>query len=252
MPRLNKALLPDAQGVAVPEGSGGVIAVERALRLLDAFSGREPSLTLAQLSQRAQLNKSTALRIARTLSWAQYLVQLDDGAWRLGPAAGALGGRYQNAFDLNDVVMPVLRDLAKASGQSASLFIRERDRRICLFRVEGPDDARTSVRSGTAFPLDKGAPGRVILAFSGVPGEPYERIRREGLCIGVGERATDDASIAAPVFGANWQLFGSISLSGSASRLSQAELQGFSKVIATMARRASRALGASRVHRVGR
>lgn len=252
MPRLNKALLADAQGVATPEGTGGVIAVERALRLLQAFSGRELSLTLAQLSQRSQMNKSTALRIARTLAWAQYLVQLDDGAWRLGPAAGALGARYQNAFDLNDVVMPVLRDLAKASGQSASLFIRERDRRICLFRVEGPDDVRASVRSGTAFPLDKGAPGRVILAFSGVPGEPYEVIRREGLCVGFGERATDDASIAAPVFGPNWQLFGALSVSGSASRLSETKLRSFSKVVMTMARRASRALGTSHVHRLGR
>lgn len=252
MPRLNKALVAGVSGSATPEGSTGVIAVERAIRLLGAFSGREPSLPLVELSRRAQLNKSTALRFARTLAASKYLVRLPDGTWRLGPAAGALGARYQSAFDANDVMMPVLRDLAKSCGHSASLFVRESDRRVCLFRVESVEDARPSVHSGTAFPLDKGAAGRVILAFSGMAGEPYETIRRQGFCIGVNERSTDDASAAAPVFGSNWQVFGAISVSGAASRLSQADLSKFANRVSAAAKRASRALGSTFVNRLRR
>lgn len=251
MPRIHKALIALPSEQLAPEGAGGVIAVERTVRLLAAFSGAETSLPLAELSRRAQLNKSTALRFARTLAWAQYLVQTPHGEWRLGPAAGSLGARYQAAFDLNDAVMPVLRDLARSCGHSASLFVRESDRRVCLFRVESVDDARPPVRLGTAFPLDKGAPGRVILAFSGRPGEPYETIRRQGFCIGVSERSTDDASVAAPVFGSNWQVLGAISVSGAASRLPEARLQTFARKVSAAARRASRALGGSLVHRLG-
>ena len=31
------------------------------------------------------------------------MVQTDDGQWRLGPAAGWLGARYQAGFDVNNV-----------------------------------------------------------------------------------------------------------------------------------------------------
>jgi DNA-binding IclR family transcriptional regulator len=74
------------------------------------------------------------------------------------------------------------------------------------------------------MPLDRGAPGRVILAYSGEPGEQYENIRRRGYHTSIGERDPEVASVSAPVFGANWQLVGSICISGPAARLSEARL----------------------------
>lgn len=232
------------------EGAGGVVLVERTISLLGSFTGREPSLSLKELSTRAQLHKSTALRVARTLAAAQYLVQLEDKTWRLGPAAGWLGATYQQSFDLNDVVMPLLKKLAQGCGLTASFFVRESNTRSCVYRVEGPKDARPSVRPGTAFPLAKGAPGRVILAFSGEPGAQYEAIRRRGFCIGIGERSTDDASVSAPVFGANWQLVGAISLSGSASALSERDLVALADTVVKAAQAASRSLGGRYVRRI--
>ncbi|WP_414654541.1 IclR family transcriptional regulator [Ideonella sp.] len=231
------------------EGAGGVVLVERTIRLLGSFTGKEPSLSLKELSTRAQQNKSTALRVARALAAAQYLVQLDDKTWRLGPAAGWLGATYQQSFDLNDVVMPLLKKLAQGCGLTASFFVRESNTRSCVYRVEGPKDARPSVRPGTAFPLAKGAPGRVILAFSGEPGAQYEAIRRRGFCIGIRERSTDDASVSAPVFGANWQLVGAISLSGSASALSERDLVALADTVVKAAQAASRSLGGRYVRR---
>ena len=249
MPRTNKAMVAMPGRAAAPEGGGGFIAVERTTRLLGAFTGREAFLTLAQISERAQLHKSTALRIAHALAWARYLVQREDGAWRLGPAAGWLGARYQEAFDLEDVVTPLLRKLALDSGESASLFVREGDTRTCLFRIEHPKEIRPSVRAGSAFPLKTGAPGRVILAFSGQPGDPYEEIRQRGYYIAVRERAADAASIAAPVFGPQWRLLGAISISGPADRLSQPRLESLAAPVVQAARRASLALGGSYIRR---
>ena len=139
---------------------------ERAIRVLGAFVTDEAFLPLAKLSQVAKLHKSTALRIARTLASAGYLVQRDDGAWRLGPQAGRLGARYQQTFDVNDAITPLLRKLARSCGESASLFVREGNSRTCLLRVESSAEDRPAVRPGTPFPLTRGAPGRVILAFS--------------------------------------------------------------------------------------
>ncbi|MGE8638283.1 MAG: IclR family transcriptional regulator [Achromobacter sp.] len=212
--------------------SGGVIAVARALRLLEAFQVDDAFVSLAELSRRTGMHKTTTLRIARTLAEARYLVQRDeDGAWRLGPAAGWLGARYQASFDLNNEIEPTLRELTRETGESASFFVREGDMRTCLVRVEGPKAIRHHIRMGEVLPLEKGSPGRVLLAFSGEPGEPYETIRREGFYISIGEREAEIASVSAPVFGANWRLLGALSVSGPGGRLPGPKLRSFAKLI---------------------
>lgn len=252
MPRIKRSTVEDGERNEGAAAAGGVLLVERTVRLLGCFTGKEASLSLTELSARASLHKSTALRVARTLAQTGYLVQLEDKTWRLGPAAGRLGAAYQQSFDLHNVVMPLLKALATDTGMTASFFVRESDTRTCVHRVEAPKDARPSVRPGTAFPLNKGAPGRVILAFSGEAGAQYEAIRQQGFCVGMGERSTNDASVSAPVFGTNWQIVGAISVSGCANLQTQAGLQSLATAVVAAAARASRALGGRYVRKTGR
>lgn len=231
---------------AVPEARGGVVAVTRALSLMEAFEVGESALSLAELSRRAGMHKTTALRLLRTLALAKYVVQRDDGEWRLGPAAGWLGARYQAGFDVNNVVEPALHDLVKQTGESASFYVREGDIRSCVARVEGPQSVRHNVRIGERLPLDRGAPGRVILAFSGARGAPYETIRERGYHISMGEREAEVSSVAAPVFGLNWRLLGSMCISGPSSRLGKAKLEKHAKAVIMAANQLSYALAGSR------
>jgi DNA-binding IclR family transcriptional regulator len=235
-----------------PVEDGGVIAVTRALRILEAFGTTDAQLSLAELSRRTGMHKTTALRIARTLALDQYLVQKEDGTWRLGRAAGWLGACYQATFNAQDIVEPVLRELAIKTGESASFYVREGDARTCLFRVEGPQAIRHHVRVGAALPLNLGAPGRVILAFSGEPGEPYESIRRRGYHLSLGEREPEVSSVSAPIFGVQWRLLGSVCISGPTSRLSKAKLVELAAMIIEAANQLSYALaGGQRPVRVG-
>jgi DNA-binding IclR family transcriptional regulator len=226
--------------------AGGVVAVTRALSLMEAFAVGEASLSLAELSRRAGMHKTTALRLARTLALSQYMVQTEDGQWRLGPAAGWLGARYQAGFDVNNVVEPALHQLVKETGESASFYVREGDIRSCVARVEGPQSVRHNVRIGERLPLNRGAPGRVILAFSGAPGQPYESIRKRGFHISLGEREAEVASVAAPVFALNWRLLGSMCISGPSSRLTKAKLERHAKAVIRAANQLSYALAGSR------
>lgn len=124
--------------------------------------------------------------------------------------------------------------------------------RTCLVRVEGPQAIRHHIRVGEGLPLDKGSPGRVILAFSGEPGPPYEKIRRTGYYISIGERDPEVASVSAPVFGMNWRLLGSVGISGPASRLPHRKLMAHAKRIVRVANQLSYALGGSRASDVKR
>ncbi|MEH3087933.1 MAG: IclR family transcriptional regulator [Xylophilus ampelinus] len=217
----------------------------RAMQLLGAFGLGESQLPLAELSRRCQLHKTTALRIARTLAMTGYMVPCEDGAWRLGPAAGWLGARYQSGFDVQNVVEPMLRKLSKSTRESAAFYVREGDYRTCLMRVEGVQPLRHHARMGEALPLDKGSPGRVILAFSGQRGAVYERIRQRGYCLSIGEREKGVSTVSAPVFGTHWKLLGSVCISGPSSRLTEEVLETHAKAVIDAANALSYALAGS-------
>jgi len=233
---------PPAPSPGEAKEATGVIAVTRALQLLEAFALGESHLSLAVLSRRCSLHKTTVLRLARTLAQSGFMVQREDGDWRLGPAAGWLGARYQAGFDVQNVLEPALRELTQATGESAAFYVREGNVRTCLVRVEGPQALRHHARMGEGLPLDKGSPGRVILAFSGEPGADYEDIRQRGYHWSIGEREQGVATVSAPVFGMHWRLMGSVCISGPASRLPEAKLQSHAKTVTAAATRLSYAL----------
>lgn len=216
-------------------------AVRRALGLLEAFGIDEPRLTMAELARRVSLPKTSALRLARTLEALGYLVQTESREWRLGPSAAWLGARYQVAFDLQGAVHPVLHALAIETRQPASFFVREGDARVRLMRVEA-DAVSHQPPVGEQLPLDKGSPGKVILAFIGRRGKLFDDIRRRGYHVTIGEARGSSASVSAPVFGAGWSVIGAINISCGSHGASTAGLQAYAPAVVAAGRRLSTAL----------
>ncbi|WP_427911392.1 IclR family transcriptional regulator [Ramlibacter sp. MMS24-I3-19] len=221
-----------------------VNAVVRALSILTAFEGDELYLPLAELARRTGMHKPTVLRLARTLGAARFLVGRDDGAWRLGSAAGWIGSRYQAQFDLDAAIEPILRQLSAATGERASFYVFEGNLRSCLMRCEGAAGLQSHIRTGEVFPLDRGSAGRVILAALGEPGDVNERIRRRGFHITRGERNLDVASVSAAVRGRHGTVLGSVCTSGPVERLTAAVLRRHAPDTVLAARRLGEALGA--------
>lgn len=241
-PKPSDPQLHNGSEAAPATEKSGVIAVTRALQVLAAFALGESHLSLAELSRRCGLHKTTVLRLARTLAHSGFLVQREDSDWRLGPAAGWLGARYQAGFDVQNVLEPALRALTQATGESAAFYVREGNVRTCLVRVEGPQALRHHARMGEGLPLDKGSPGRVILAFSGEPGQDYEAIRQRGYQWSSGEREPGVATVSAPVFGIHRRLMGSVCISGPASRLPPDKLEAMAQTVMATANQLSYAL----------
>ena len=201
-----------------------VHAVTRALRILEAFEPHEQGVRLTDLSERLGMEKSTVLRTARTLARSGYLTQLADGRWRLGPSAGLIGVRYQTALDATNDIDSVLRRLATDTHETAAFFVQERNDRICIARVDRPSLKRDHIRIGEKLPLDRGASGHVLMAFSGAVGSFFDSVRNSGHYISIGERDRRMSSIAVPVFGVGHTLYGALCISGTAKRLGRAEL----------------------------
>ena len=223
-----------------------VTAVLRALALLDAFGVHDAQLSLATLAERTRLAKPTALRMARTLATAGYLVPLEGGHWRLGPAVAQLGARYQRAFDLRNVIEPALHALAQQSGHGVSFFTLEQGQRVRLLRVRGADGFVSPTRVGEPLPLDRGAAGKVIQAFMGAEGAEFESIRARGYHFTVGEADAIAASIAAPVFAARGSVLGALSVAAANNPTAIARLQLHARALRDAAERLSTTLAASR------
>jgi DNA-binding IclR family transcriptional regulator len=142
----------------------------------------------------------------------------------LGPRLvgwGATAGR-----GLIDAAQAVLTRLVVETGESAQLYVREGDRRVCVATHERRSGLRDTVPLGAVMPLTKGSGGTVLLAWADdaarfdVDSAALAAVRQRGWAQSVGEREPGVASVSAPVRDARGVVVASISVSGPSDRLS--------------------------------
>src|SRR5207245_11481912 len=128
-----------------------------------------------------------------------------------------------------------------ATGESAQLFVRDADRRLCVDAVESDSELRTIVEIGSELPLTAGSAGKVFLAFGPVSmrdrlvvgavkltsrtpaGDDLTRqlaaVRRAGFAASAGERQPGVGSVSAPVLGPLEEPLAVVSVSGPLTRM---------------------------------
>lgn len=205
---------------------GGGAAVDKAVSLLGAFRAGDASLALSELAERTQLYKSTVLRLLASLEHGRLIQKLADGRYALGSEVARLYGIYAASFSLERLVLPVLHALVRETGESAAYHVRQGDARLCLYRVDSPHPIRDHVRAGEVLPLDRGTGGRVLIAFDqalllSVPRKDrrlYSEIVALGYYAVAGDRLAEVAGISAPVFRADREIAGALTLTMPAHR----------------------------------
>ena len=222
-----------------PTGPKGVSAVNRALTVLTAFQRGDGVLSLAELTARTGLVKSTVMRLAVSLQEFGLLKRSDDEGYRLDSEIMRLAACYQHAFGLADHVMPVLAQLAASTGETASFYTRRGAQRLCLFRVESNSPIRMHVQPGDLRPMDKSAIAQVLRLFEA--GSVVSGIETPIFTSG----ATDPhaAALATPVFGSGGALLGALALSGPVTRLTAGHAATLKKQLKQAGEELSKACG---------
>jgi DNA-binding IclR family transcriptional regulator len=152
----------------VQDGVPSLQALDRAFAVLELFGADRPEWGTSEVARAAGLPVPTAHRILAALTGRRYLARDErTRRFRLGPAALDLGDRARAMLDLRQVALPVLRRLARATDETALLTVPngERDRSVCLERVESSQPLRLSVEPGRRLPLHAGASQKALLAF---------------------------------------------------------------------------------------
>lgn len=156
-----------------------VHSLAKGLRVLEAFSAREPELTLSDVARRAGLDNGTAHRMLNTLVLLGYLRRDVDGRrFRLATKVLDLGFNAIARTELRDATRPVLRHLVGEVNEAAALSVLEDGEVIYLERVQaGLVRLGVDLRVGSRMPAYCMSPGRAMLAF--LP--PAEQRRMLGL-----------------------------------------------------------------------
>ncbi|MFM0313650.1 IclR family transcriptional regulator [Paraburkholderia nemoris] len=219
---IEKQELTPSESAAANDGSSGVAVLDRAFAILNAYGPTDDRLSLAELSRRTDLYKSTVLRLLGALEHGGFIRKLGDGQYAIGPQPLRLAALYQRSFQVGPVIEPILQQLSRDLGETASLYVRQGDQRLVLFRVEPNRAVRVSIRVGEEFPIDKGASGKVLLAFTDTQDSRWDEVRERLWAVSHGERDPETASVSVPVFGATGELVGALALSGPKARFDMA------------------------------
>jgi len=201
--------------------------------------------SLGAIQAATGLTRSTTHRLVTSLEDHGFLFRVGGLGYALGPRLLGLASAAMRELPLRELARPALERLARSTGESAQLFVRDGDRRICVDTVESDRELRTIVDVGASLPLTKGSAGKVFLAWG--PGPQAEEIddrlsqqiattRRRGWADSVGEREEGVASVSAPVFGPANELLAAISVSGPASRLAPLRAKTYAPAVLDAAR----------------
>ncbi len=214
----------------------GVLA--RVLRVLDAFDTDHTRLSLAELSRRAGLPKTTTHRLA-TAMCDERLLDLDPltGEYRLGLRLFELGELVPQHRTLSEAALPIMEDLREATKQRIHLAVLD-GVDVLYVEILGASSVDVGSRPGGRIPAHATGVGKVMLAYSdpdvvaariaaGLPSltartivspqaleKALAAVRREGTAYDREESHTGISCVAAPVFGPGRRIRAGLSVTG--------------------------------------
>lgn len=196
--------------------------IDRAVGILDVLARVGPS-SPADLVHETGLPRPTVHRLAVALEEHALVVRDREGRFRLGGRLVGWGAAAGTGLALVEPARAVLERLSAETGESAQLYVREGDRRVCVAAHERPTGLRDTVALGAMLALTKGSGGRVLLAWAS-DRERFEvdpgvlaTVRSDGWAATVGEREPGVASVSAPVR-VGGEVVAAIGVSGPAER----------------------------------
>jgi DNA-binding IclR family transcriptional regulator len=233
-------------------------------RIVDILNAVEAGAnTYTDITRATGLSRPTAHRLIRALEQHGFLLQAGGAGYALGPRLLSLASSAMRELPLRDLAHPWLERLARATGESAQLYVREDDVRICIDAVESDNELRTIVAVGATLPLTKGSAGKVFLAWGAerdrrrvlatLPAKEAARLERtlgttarRGWADSTGEREPGVASVSAPVFDAAGAPVAAVSVSGPADRIGARRARQYGPAVTAAARGIEAALGVAR------
>ncbi|MFC6669867.1 IclR family transcriptional regulator [Marinobacterium aestuariivivens] len=150
----------------------------RGLAVLQQFSRNRRELSISELAEAIEVNRSSTFRLVHTLEHCGFLRRIaDTNRYTLSSRVLDLGFQFLSSLDLLEPSRPILEALRNRTTLACQLMVREgRDVVIVdCFQATGPFTSTVSV--GTRWPAHATAVGQLML--SSLPEEKLREIYRD-------------------------------------------------------------------------
>ena len=225
--------------------------VLKTLRMLETISEHGGEMALSDIAQTAELDRSTAYRLLRTLEEAGYVAQSETTKrYRLSYKVLSLGQPMLRKAGLDDIIIGALRQLAQATHETANFQVLDGEEAVIRLQAKGSQLLSVDFKVGDRSRLHCTSIGKALLAHqdrefvdaiidkgldkvaSRTITSPDDlraelaRVRNQGYATDEFEFADDLCCVAAPVLTSDGTLCGGINFAGPKSRFDAAHVAG--------------------------
>lgn len=238
-------------------------SLTRGLKILDYIIDAKRSVSITELADTLDMDKSTVSRLVSTLVSGDY-VQPEVGSRRYVPGKRLYSASWQilNRLPVREKARPFLARLVRDTGECAHTAIYSEGKALVIDDVEGEATLRVAGQTGRRIPLHCTAVGKGLLAFAGVPfpnelgrctprtiADPAQLqahladIRARGYAVDDEEYEEGVRCIAAPVNDKHGMTIATIGISGPSVRLTRDRIEPLARIVMQAAAELSAELG---------
>jgi IclR family acetate operon transcriptional repressor len=226
-------------------------SLERGMRIVETVAAAGGQTSLAEISRRTGLHRSTSHHLLQTLVGLGYLRQdATTRSYELAAKLFRLTGRTWTPEQLGEIAQPFLAELTRASGEGSSLAAYRAGVVKIVAKREAEGPVRIVQDVGAERPIHATAVGKAILAFLPQPeantvvaqlrlerftpktivtrrtlDAELARIRESGCAQDDEEHYEGIRCLAAPVFAYTGQVVASLCAVGPKSRMTREKLR---------------------------
>lgn len=173
-----------------------VNATRTSFKIIQALIDIE-SAGVSELAMTIETPKSTVHDHLQTLREMGYILQDENGGYRVSTKFLFIGESIREGMDIYQTAKPKLDELAEKTGEYISLMIKEHTRGVLLYTIRGEKATEISIRPirpGTEAKLHTSAPGKAILAHLS-PEELQDVLDQEELSSQTKATITDESKL---------------------------------------------------------
>lgn len=248
--------------------SAPVGVLTKVLAIFELLDRSPNGLSLREIAEQSNINRTTAYRFLAHLEKVGYLVRDDGGAYLVGPRLVRLGSGSAYQSTIRSVSRSTLKHLWQESGETVNLGVRDGLEVIYLDVIESPHNFRLVSEVGMRRSLHCTGLGKAILAgqpdqlrdelLASMNFEKYtphtitrssalsaelRRIQARGYALDNEEAVLGACCVAAPIFDSSGYAVGGISISGPVTRMNHSRAEKISVALKAAAAEISALLG---------
>ncbi|MCC6615857.1 MAG: IclR family transcriptional regulator [Anaerolineae bacterium] len=241
----------------------GIQSLSRGLLILDCVASAGRSVSITEVAQMLQIDKSSASRLVKTLVQHDYL-QPERGSRRfvLGKRMYQISWQLLNRMPVREKAKPYLYRLVQATGECSHTAVYSEGKALMIDDVEAEASLRVVGGVGRRIPLHCTAVGKSLLAFAHLPlpavletktprtithtnelKAHLAEVRAAGYALDDEEHEPGVRCLAAPVYDAMGNVIASIGISGPTVRVTDDRIEGLALHVMRAAQALSAELG---------